>query len=43
MSSKYKFHNAVKQGFVSRPEDYPWSSMANYIGEKGLIEIDIIM
>ncbi|NOX85106.1 MAG: transposase [Chlorobi bacterium] len=39
----YLHNNPVEQGFVNRPEDYPWSSMANYIGEKGMIEIDNIM
>ncbi len=39
----YLHNNPVKQGFVFRPEDYPWSSMTNYMGEKGLIDVDIIL
>ena len=39
----YLHNNPVKQGFVNRPEDYPWSSMTNYIGEKGMIDVDIIL
>ena len=39
----YIHNNPVEQGFVNSPEDYPWSSMANYVGEKGMIDIEMII
>lgn len=39
---EYVHNNPVKQGFVTKPEDYPWSSISNYIFGTGLIEIEII-
>jgi len=39
---EYLHNNPVKQGFVIKPEDYVWSSMTNYIGMDGLIDIDRI-
>ena len=38
----YIHNNPVKQGFVKKAEDYPWSSMADYLGEAGFIEIELI-
>ena len=38
----YLHDNPVKQGFVKRAEDYPWSSISNYIGEEGVIDVEII-
>jgi len=38
----YIHNNPVEQGFVSKTEDYPWSSMANYCDENGKIEISLI-
>jgi hypothetical protein len=35
----YVHNNPVKAGFVGRPEDWLWSSAADYAGMKGLIEI----
>lgn len=39
---EYIHNNPVKQGFVTRPEDYPWSSIASYNNEEGLITIELI-
>jgi len=39
----YLHNNPVEQGFVKKAEDYPWSSIANYIGEKGMIDVEIIL
>jgi putative transposase len=39
---EYIHNNPVEQGFVNKAEDYPWSSIANYFHEKGLIEIELI-
>ncbi len=39
----YLHRNSVEQGFVHSPEDYPWSSMANYVGEKGMIDVEVIL
>jgi REP element-mobilizing transposase RayT len=39
----YLHNNPVKQSFVNRPEGFPWSSMANYIGEKGMIDVEVIL
>ena len=38
----YIHDNPVEQGFVKKAEDYPWSSMSDYLGGKGLIEIELI-
>jgi len=38
----YIHNNPVMQGFVIKAEDYPWSSVVNYIYGHGLIEIEII-
>ena len=40
---EYLHNNPVKQGFVKNAEDYPWSSISNYIGEKGMIDVEIIL
>ncbi len=34
----YIHKNPVKEGFVFKPEDYPYSSAVDYSGEKGLLE-----
>jgi hypothetical protein len=39
---KYLHENPVVSGFVSKPEDYLYSSARNYTGEKGLLEIILI-
>lgn len=36
----YIHDNPVRQGFVNRQEDYPYSSATNYRGHKGLLEVD---
>lgn len=36
----YIHQNPVEAGFVSRPEDWVYSSARNYCGETGLMEID---
>lgn len=36
----YIHDNPVRQGFVVRQEDYPYSSAINYAGKKGLLEVD---
>jgi REP element-mobilizing transposase RayT len=35
---KYIHNNPVEEGIVFRPEDYKYSSAADYAGEKGLID-----
>ena len=35
---EYLHNNPVEAGFVSRPEDYLYSSARDYAGEKGLLE-----
>ncbi len=37
----YIHQNPVRAGWVERPEDWLYSSMRNYAGLKGLIEIDV--
>ena len=39
----YLHDNPVAHGFVKRSEDYPWSSMAAYIGEEGMLDVEIIL
>ncbi len=39
----YIHRNPVRSGIVSRPEDYLYSSAADYAGLKGLIEVDAIV
>lgn len=39
----YIHNNPVKAGFVSRPEDYVYSSACDYVGTKGMVDIEIIM
>ena len=36
----YIHNNPVRAGIVEKPEDYLYSSARNYMGEKGLIEIE---
>jgi len=38
----YIHNNPVEQGFVIRAQYYPWSSILDYSGEKGLIEIELL-
>jgi REP element-mobilizing transposase RayT len=38
----YVHNNPVKAGYVSRPEDYKYSSAKDYAGEKGLLD-DIVI
>ena len=38
----YIHNNPVKAGFVEKPEDYLYSSARDYIGIKGLIDVDMI-
>lgn len=38
---KYIHRNPVHRGFVSRPEDWPWSSYRHYaLGESGTVQIE---
>ncbi len=39
----YIHDNPVKAGIVEKPEEYRYSSAKDYAGEKGLLEIEIIM
>lgn len=39
----YLHENPVRSGFVSRPEDYLWSSARNYCGEQGLLDVVFLM
>lgn len=39
----YIHENPVKAGFVSRPEDFVWSSARNYAGEMGLMDVVYIL
>ncbi|MGA8222875.1 MAG: transposase [Candidatus Acidiferrales bacterium] len=36
----YMHMNPVNRGLVSRPEDWPWSSCAFYVGQESKIRID---
>ena len=38
----YTHYNPVEAGFVSKPEDYLYSSARNYLGMKGLIDVIIL-
>ncbi len=38
----YIHENPVRAGIVAKAEDYIYSSAANYSGEKGLMEIDLL-
>jgi len=38
----YIHQNPVKAGLVEKPEDYLYSSVRNYAGLKGLIEVDYL-
>ena len=39
---KYIHNNPVKAGIVERAEDYIYSSACDYIGEKGIVNVDVI-
>ena len=38
----YLHNNPVESGFVTKPEDYKYSSAMDYAGIKGLVDIEII-
>ena len=38
----YIHYNPVKLGLVDRPEDWRYSSARNYLGQNGVLEIDLI-
>jgi putative transposase len=38
----YIHENPVRAGIVSKPEDYVYSSAANYAGMKGIIEVELL-
>ena len=38
----YIHQNPVEEGLVFKPEDYVYSSAADYVGEKGLIDVIVI-
>ena len=38
----YIHRNPVEEEIVKRPEDYLYSSAMNYIGEKGILKIELI-
>jgi len=39
----YIHNNPVRAGIIEKPEEYRYSSAKDYAGEKGLLEIEIIM
>jgi hypothetical protein len=39
----YIHNNPVEEGIVFRPEDYLFSSAADYAGEKGILENVIVI
>lgn len=38
----YLHNNPVKSGFVTKPEDWKYSSARNYLGDQSVLEIDIL-
>ena len=40
---EYVHHNPVKAGICYKPEDYIYSSAANYAGEKGILEVELMI
>lgn len=38
----YIHNNPVKAGFVSRPEDYLYSSAIDYAGGKGMVKLEFL-
>ena len=38
----YLHHNLVRIGVVERPEDWVYSSARDYVGGKGIIELDAL-
>jgi len=38
----YIHNNPVRAGIVNQPEDYVYSSAANYNGKQGIIEVDLL-
>jgi putative transposase len=39
---RYIHNNAVKEGWVDKPEDYLYSSARDYAGMKGLIDVEVL-
>ena len=39
----YLHNNLVEEGFVENPEDYVYSSARDYAGEKGLLEVELLI
>ena len=39
----YLHHNPVRIGVVERPEDWVYSSARDYAGDKGVMELDVII
>ncbi len=39
---EYIHNNPVKGGFVDKPEEYRYSSARDYVGAKGLIDVELI-
>jgi hypothetical protein len=39
----YLHNNPVQAGFVSKSEDWSWSSAGDYAGMKGLIDTKLMM
>ena len=39
---EYIHDNPVRAGIVNRQEDYVYSSAANYMGQKGIIDVDLL-
>jgi hypothetical protein len=39
---KYIHNNPVEEGFVTRPEDYYYSSARDYAGMKGPVQVSLI-
>jgi putative transposase len=39
----YLHHNPVRTGVVERPEDWVYSSARDYVGGRGLIELDALV
>jgi putative transposase len=38
----YIHYNPVRLGLVDRPEDWRYSSARNYLGQEGVVEIDLV-
>src|SRR5690554_6398840 len=40
---RYIHNNPVEQGLVFRPEDYPYSSAVDFSGEKGVLNVVVVV